>query len=345
MHLVDANALGLRDIHTGASCDDNQGGESRPFLVFSFHIGITITLKEVLSSYLLRGREKIPYLKYEERKRIAFPCNVSSDTKLLTFLRTISLQCCKLTEGIRGWTRASAHTQSLDVRISSRTLPSLRVCAASHTRTKRRAKYTIFSGARGVVASNDQGFSMKNNSLSARQSSASRPFGPTARASEREAARSVSSLWFALLVEDNRPASACRASARPRAAGEASPTPANPRSSLAPLPAPSRARTLTFGFCHAEIAEVFSCWESQVLAKRRRSPVAQRSRQSRELSGRRAYCRTENRHPISAQDFTRVMFGASAKSRFHGRSNTSTRVFVHAASADRMSGESSIAMS
>ncbi len=66
------------------------------------------------------------------------------------------------------------------------------------------------------------------------------PVGPTARASEREAARSVSSFGFALLTEDNRPASACRASARPQAAGETSPTPANPRSSLAPLPAPSR---------------------------------------------------------------------------------------------------------
>lgn len=38
-----------------------------------------------------------------------------------------------------------------------------------------------------------------------------------ARASKREAARSVSSFGFALLFEDNQPASACRASAKPQA--------------------------------------------------------------------------------------------------------------------------------
>ena len=75
------------------------------------------------------------------------------------------------------------------------------------------------------------GFSMKGGSSLS---------GRTMRASEREAARSVSSFGFALLAEDNRPASACHASARPRAAGETSPTPANPRSSLAPLLAPPR---------------------------------------------------------------------------------------------------------
>jgi len=50
--------------------------------------------------------------------------------------------------------------------------------------------------------------------------------------------RSVSSLAFALLTEDNDPASACRALAWSLVADDASPTPANARSSLAALPLP-----------------------------------------------------------------------------------------------------------
>ena len=65
----------------------------------------------------------------------------------------------------------------------------------------------------------------------------------SSRTAEREAARSVSPFRFALLAEDNRPTSACPASARPRDADETTLTPANPRSSLAPLPAPPRDAT------------------------------------------------------------------------------------------------------
>ena len=68
-------------------------------------------------------------------------------------------------------------------------------------------------------------------------------FGPSARQSARRSGKLLarsrrSGLRFS--IEDNRPTSACHASAKPRAAGENSPTPANPRSSLAPLPAPPR---------------------------------------------------------------------------------------------------------
>jgi len=50
--------------------------------------------------------------------------------------------------------------------------------------------------------------------------------------------RSVSSLVFALLTEDNAPASSCRTSTWSLVADGASPVPANARSSLAALPLP-----------------------------------------------------------------------------------------------------------
>ena len=102
--------------------------------------------------------------------------------------------------------------------------------------------YTKNSEAVSNATGSNEGFSMKKGFFLRRTDSRSH-FGPSARQSARRSGKLLarsrrSGLRFS--IEDNRPTSACHASAKPRAAGENSPTPANPRSSLAPLPAPPR---------------------------------------------------------------------------------------------------------
>lgn len=85
----------------------------------------------------------MPKLEYKERKRNCALCSVSPISKLPTFLSTIALQL-QIDYGVRGWKRMSAHTKSLDVRISSRTLSAPRTHTANRTHAKEQGKYIIF---------------------------------------------------------------------------------------------------------------------------------------------------------------------------------------------------------